>query len=167
MTKKGNIPKKIDETDKPVKQEDRDLSLLKETFGSRHNSYINAQLRQVSQAMPPDQSGEDSVKNIMILLTAIKPQNELEGLIASQLIATHNLSMQMLAKAAVTNRTDFGDRFVNQSTKLSRTFVALLEALNKHRGKGKQKITVEHVTVNDGGQAVVGNVQGGECGHKK
>ena len=31
--------------------------------------------------------------------------------------------------------------------KLSRTYVALLEALNRHRGKGQQKVTVEHVHV--------------------
>jgi hypothetical protein len=35
----------------------------------------------------------------------------------------------------------------------------LLEALNRHRGKGQQKVTVEHVHVNAGGQAVVGTVE--------
>ena len=34
-----------------------------------------------------------------------------------------------------------------------------MEALNRHRGKGQQKVTVEHVTVNAGGQAIVGSVQ--------
>jgi hypothetical protein len=37
----------------------------------------------------------------------------------------------------------------------------LLEALNRHRGKGQQKVTVEHVHVHEGGQAIVGNVEGG------
>jgi hypothetical protein len=32
----------------------------------------------------------------------------------------------------------------------------LLDALNHHRGKGQQKITVEHVHIHSGGQAVVG-----------
>jgi hypothetical protein len=35
----------------------------------------------------------------------------------------------------------------------------LLDALNRHRGKGMQKITVEHVHVHSGGQAVVGVVE--------
>ena len=35
----------------------------------------------------------------------------------------------------------------------------LLEALNRHRGKGQQKVTVEHVHVHEGSQAIVGNVQ--------
>ena len=36
----------------------------------------------------------------------------------------------------------------------------LLEALNRHRGKGQQKVTVEHVHVHSGGQAIVGMVEG-------
>ena len=34
-----------------------------------------------------------------------------------------------------------------------------LEALQRYRGKGQQKVTVEHVNVNAGGQAIVGTVQ--------
>lgn len=33
-----------------------------------------------------------------------------------------------------------------------------MEALNRYQGKGQQKVTVEHVTVNAGGQAIVGNL---------
>jgi hypothetical protein len=48
---------------------------------------------------------------------------------------------------------------LNQANKLSRTWATLLEALNRHRGKGQQKVTVEHVHVHAGGQAVVGTVE--------
>jgi hypothetical protein len=50
---------------------------------------------------------------------------------------------------------------LNQANKLSRTWAALLEALNRHRGKGQQKVTVEHVHVYPGGQAIVGMVEPG------
>jgi hypothetical protein len=46
-----------------------------------------------------------------------------------------------------------------QANKLSRTYATLLEALNRHRGKGQQKVTVEHVHVHAGGRAVVGTVE--------
>ncbi len=39
-----------------------------------------------------------------------------------------------------------------------------LETLNKHRGKGQQKVTVEHVNVEPDGQAIVGNVEAGQSG---
>jgi hypothetical protein len=48
---------------------------------------------------------------------------------------------------------------LSQANKLSRTYATLLEALNRHRGKGQQKVTVEHVHVHAGGQAVVGTVE--------
>jgi hypothetical protein len=36
-----------------------------------------------------------------------------------------------------------------------------MAALDKHRGRGQQKVTVEHVHVHSGGQAIVGNVERG------
>ena len=46
----------------------------------------------------------------------------------------------------------------------TRTYATLLEALNRHCGKGQQKVTAEHVHVHEGGQAIVGNVEGVGCG---
>ena len=51
--------------------------------------------------------------------------------------------------------------------KLARTFAAQVEALRRHRTGGEQKVTVEHVTVNEGGQAIVGNVSHGGRGASK
>jgi hypothetical protein len=43
---------------------------------------------------------------------------------------------------------------LSQANKLSRTYAVLLDALNRHRGKGQQKVTVEHVHVHQGGPAL-------------
>jgi len=48
------------------------------------------------------------------------------------------------------------------SEKLMGVFNKHVEALNKHRGKGQQNITVKHVNVEAGGQAIVGNVETGK-----
>jgi hypothetical protein len=50
--------------------------------------------------------------------------------------------------------------------KLARTFTTQIEALKRYRSTGEQKMTVQHVTVNDGGQAVIGQVTAG-AGNKK
>jgi hypothetical protein len=47
----------------------------------------------------------------------------------------------------------------NLAVKLLRTYTAQLEALQRYRGKGQQKVMVEHVHVHQGGQAIVGNVE--------
>ena len=93
-------------------------------------------------------------------LIGIKPGDELEGMIAAQLVACHNASMECHRRAMIREQTFEGRREnLNQANKLSRTYAALLEALNRHRGKGAQKVTVEHVHVHEGGQAIVGNVE--------
>jgi hypothetical protein len=93
-------------------------------------------------------------------LMGIKPGDELEGMIAAQLIACHNASMECYRRAMIRDHTFEGRReALSQANKLSRTYAALLDALNRHRGKGQQKVTVKHVHVHAGGQAVVGMVQ--------
>ena len=78
---------------------------------------------------------------------------------AAQLIAAHNAAMECYRRAMIGEQTFEGRREnLAQANKLSRTYASLLEALNRHRGKGQQKVTVEHVHVHSGGQAVVGNV---------
>jgi hypothetical protein len=92
-------------------------------------------------------------------LVGIGPKDELEGMIAAQLLAAHNAAMECYRRAMIGEQTFEGRREnLAQANKLSRTYAALLEALNRHRGKGQQKVTVEHVHVHAGGQAVVGMV---------
>ena len=49
------------------------------------------------------------------------------------------------------------------ATKLLRTYTMQVEALQHYRGKGQQKIRVEHVHVHSGGQAIVGAIHGVGC----
>ena len=68
--------------------------------------------------------------------------------------------MECYRRAMIGEQTFEGRREnLNQANKLSRTWATLLEALNRHRGKGQQKVTVEHVHVHASGQALVGMVE--------
>ena len=93
-------------------------------------------------------------------LAGIGPKDEIEGMIGAQLVACHNATMECHRRAMHPDQTFEGRREnLSQANKLSRTYATLLEALNRHRGKGQQKVTVEHVHVHEGGQAIVGNVE--------
>jgi hypothetical protein len=93
-------------------------------------------------------------------LVGIGPKDEFEGMIAAQLLAAHNATMECYRRAMLGEQTFEGRREnLSQANKLSRTYAVLLDALNRHRGKGQQKVTVEHVHVHAGGQAVVGVVE--------
>src|SRR5262249_8216233 len=92
-------------------------------------------------------------------LIGIRPRDELEAMMAAQLNAAHSAAIECYRRAMIGEQTFEGRREnLNQANKLSRSFATLLDTLNRHRGKGQQKVTVEHVHVHAGGQAVVGAV---------
>src|ERR1700730_16765654 len=70
-------------------------------------------------------------------------------MIATQLIAAHNATMECYRRAMIGEQTLEGRRDnLSQANKLSRTYAVLLDALHRYRGKGgQQKVTVEHVHV--------------------
>lgn len=104
-----------------------------------------------------------SANNALAILTGIQPQDELEGMLAVQMIGVHNMAMETLKRAILAGQSFEGKQVnINQATKMLRTFMAQMEALKKYRTGGQQKMIVEHVHVSGGGQAIVGTVtQGG------
>jgi hypothetical protein len=96
-------------------------------------------------------------------MIGIKPADEIEGMLAVQMVAAHNATMECYRRAMLDEQTLEGrDNNLKHAGKLSRVYGELLLALDKHRGKGQQRVTVEHVHIHHGGQAIVGTVtQGG------
>jgi hypothetical protein len=95
----------------------------------------------------------------LIDLDGIRPASELEGMMAAQLLASHYAAMECYRRAMIPDQTFEGrSKPLSQANGLSRTHAALPEAFNRHRGKGQQKVTVEHVHVHPAEQAIVGNV---------
>jgi hypothetical protein len=136
---------------------------LKHIGGSRSDDWNNILALQTVDALWKHSSPEMQGKQLSAAVAAldgIGPKDELEGMMAAQLIAAHNAAMERYRRAMHSEQTFEGRREnLNQANKLSRTFATVLEALNRHRGKGQQKVTVEHVHVHSGGQAVVGVVE--------
>jgi hypothetical protein len=99
------------------------------------------------------------VQAILSALVGLKPQDEAEGMLVAQMIACHNAAMECFRRAMLPEQTFEGQRqALNFGNKLARTYALHLEALDKHRGKGQQRVTVEHVHIHQGGQAIVGEV---------
>ena len=132
--------------------------LLKALGGSQSWSWNNILANQAIQTLRLKYSDEETrdcqVRATFAALIGIGPKDELEGMMAAQLIAAHNAAMECYRRAMLGEQTFEGRREnLNQANKLSRTYATLLEALNRHRGKGQQKVTVEHVHVHAGGIA--------------
>jgi len=97
------------------------------------------------------------------VFTGMKPKDSVEAMMITQMIALHEMALLSSENALLTEQPDeFVEKNMNRAAKLCRTYALLAEALNKYRNKGKQQITVQHVNVSDGGQAVIGDVNQGE-----
>jgi hypothetical protein len=140
---------------------------LKHLAGSNYDDWNTLVANQVMQSgwYPSKMDDEQRQKmhfGFLCFMSGVEPKDELEGMLASQLLASHNAAMECYRRAMLPEQTFEGRREnLSQANKLSRTHATLLEALNWHRGKGQQRVTVEHVHVHEGGQAIVGNVAGG------
>jgi len=137
---------------------------LKNIGGSHSDHWNNILVNQTLQALWLEHSDpgtrDKQYSATVAALVGIGPKDELEGMMGAQLIAAHNAAMECYRRAMIGEQTFEGRREnLAQANKLSRTFATLLEALNRHRGKAQQKVTVEHVHVHAGGQAVVGVVE--------
>lgn len=162
--KKGLTPSMSDLLQSPHSE---DSYLSSPAFG-------NMALQQLNSLIGERIESVDDIKNkdiwkiflekrlqISYLLKALNPRDQIEGMLVLQMIGIHYATMETLSKAYNFKSPDIKSAFFNSSSKLSRTYAMLMEALNRHRGKGQQKMTVEHVHVNAGGQAIIGNVQSG------
>ena len=126
-------------------------------------------LSQVASALHcPHGDQTDQTKNVNFTLNAMSslaPRDGLEAMICGQMVALHSQGMEYLRRAAWREQTnEWVDCNVNRAARLLRTFAALAETLRAKRTAGRQKILVKHVTVQSGGQAIVGTVNRGVGG---
>jgi hypothetical protein len=101
---------------------------------------------------------EQALNFMLAAVKGIEPRDQVEAMLAAQMAAVHQAMMtfaRRLAHVEIIQQQDSAERAFN---KLSRTFATQMEALKRYRTGGEQKVTVQHVSVSEGGQAIVGNV---------
>lgn len=135
------------------------LDLLQTTLGTSSNESAHTLLNQLAGL----EGTALKINGDLALIHGIGPRDELEAMLVVQMVAIHKTAINCLRGAIQNTHPDIRHQNLNQGVKLTKAFTAQMEALNKHRGNGGQKVRVEHVHVYQGGQAVVGNiVKGGE-----
>ena len=131
--------------------------------GSQFDEWNRLLVVQIAKALSADSAKaselEERLKAAVCGLAGIGPKDELEGMMAAKLVVAHEAEMDCHHRAQNAHTPAEQRQYLNMANKLSRTSATLLGALDKHRGKGQQKVTVEHVHVHDGAQAVIGNIE--------
>jgi hypothetical protein len=124
-------------------------------------------MTQLGNINPNTQENQVKLANFSsAFLYGLKPRDQLEGILFAQMAGTHNLIMEFMRKAI--NREqylDAAEKYTNRACKLMSLFLRQIETLEKYRGKStQQKVVVEHVHVQEGGKAIVGNIERPDTG---
>jgi hypothetical protein len=134
------------------------FALLQEAIGTGSREFLGTILMQLSQACARDNIIDPIQLDFMFsVVRGIRPRDQVETMLAIQKAAVHWLMMSDL-KSATSVPSPEKQEIIGNINKLARTFAMQMEALKRYRTGGEQKVTVQHVSVNEGGQAIVGNV---------
>ena len=133
---------------------------LKKAMGTSSSEFVVASLIQLQAAarLPGGGISEIAVNSALALIEAVAPKDEIEGALAIQMACTHTAAMAILARMDGYCRIQSTAICAAAAARLMRAYVAQLDALRRLRHGGSQLVRVEHVHVNEGGQAVIGNI---------
>jgi len=137
--------------------------LLVDAIGLKDQSLGRELLSQMSGVA---RGNEDALNAMIAFVRGLEPKDSLEATLATQMASVHALTMRLasqLANSTTNEGQEYAERALN---KLARTFASQIETLKRYRTGGEQKVTVQHVTVSDNAQAIVGNVSAGGGGKK-
>jgi hypothetical protein len=161
VSKKKDVPIiSPDHADQAVGQ-----SLLMEALGTAEVDFVDGLLGQLANVGTQGPDVDERGLNFMLsVVKGIEPRDQVEAMLAAQMAATHNATMTFARRLAHVDNLAQQDSAERAYNKLARTFAAQVEALKRYRSSGEQLVRVEHVTVHEGGQAIVGNVSHGGRG---
>ena len=133
--------------------------LMADALGVADRDAMHGILRQLVKASVNGRKPDAVNLSFMIsMVKSIKPRDSVEAMLVAQMVSVHVMAMRCahhLANAEDIARQDSAGRALGR---LARTFPAQMEALNRYRNNGEPAITVQNVSVGDGGKAIVGNV---------
>ena len=133
--------------------------LMANALGVADCDAMDGILRQLVRASVSGGSPDEVNLSFMIsMVKSIKPRDSVEAMLVAQMVSVHVMAMRCahhLANAEDIARHDSAARALGR---LARTFPTQIEALNRYRSRGEPAITVQNVSVGDGGKAIVGNV---------
>lgn len=136
------------------------VSRILEQALRKNSSLAHGLTREISVIGSRDENFDEVASNFTLgFLDTMEPRDPAEALLLTQMAATHQAAMMMarrLNHVETIQQQESAERTLN---KLMRTFTTQMEALKRYRAKGQQVVRVERVTVEEGGQAIVGSVQ--------
>jgi hypothetical protein len=135
---------------------------LKRALGTTSSAFVNASLLQLQAAarLPFSGISETALNAALAVIEAAAPKDEIEGALAVQMACTHTATMAVLARLGGGHGSEQRVAALGSAAaRLLRAYAIQVEVLRRLRHGGQQYVRVEHIYINDGGKAVIGNVK--------
>jgi hypothetical protein len=133
--------------------------LMADALGVTDRDAMHGMLRQLVKASVNGEKPDEVNLGFMIsMVRSIKPRDCVEAMLVAQMVSVHVMAMRCSYQLASAEDLTQQDSAARALGRLARTFPAQIEALNRYRSHGEPAITVQNVSVADGGKAIVGNV---------
>ncbi len=133
--------------------------LIANALGVADREAMDGLLRQLVRAsVSGGNPDEVNIGFMMSMVGSIRPRDSIEAMLVAQMVSVHVMAMRCAHRLANSDDLAQQDSAARALGRLARTFPAQIEALNRHRSQGAPAITVQNVSVGDGGNAIVGNV---------
>ena len=137
---------------------------LMRAIGTADREFFKGLVGQLANASKEAEASERGLNFMLAVIKGIQPRDQIEAMLGAQMAAVHMASMTFARRLAHVDNIPQQDSAQTAFNKLARTFAAQVSALKEYRSKGEQKMTVQHVHVAEGAQAIVGNVSAPEPG---
>jgi hypothetical protein len=133
--------------------------LMANALGVADREAMDGILRQLVRASVNGGGADEVNLSFMIsMVKSIRPRDSVEAMLVAQMVSVHVMAMRCAQHLATAEDIAQHDSAARALGRLARTFPAQIEALNRYRSHGEPAITVQNVSVGDGGKAIVGNV---------
>jgi hypothetical protein len=133
--------------------------LMANALGVADREAMDGILRQLVRASVSGGSHDEVNLSFMIsMVKSIRPRDSVEAMLVAQMVSVHVMAMRCAQHLANADDIAQHDSAARALGRLARTFPAQIEALNRYRSHGEPAVTVQNVKVEDGGNAIVGNV---------
>ena len=133
--------------------------LMANALGVADREAMHGIIRQLVKASVSGESPDEvNLAFMLSMVKSIKPRDAVEAMLVAQMVSVHVMAMRCAHHLAGADDLAQHDSAARALGRLARTFPAQIEALNRHRSHGEPAITVQNVSVSDGGKAIVGNV---------
>ena len=144
----------------PKDKKDSLESLYKSISGTENEDFTHLMAVLCGFACHVSPEGDDmfSFQNLWKALPELQPKDAVEAMLLTRSLALHKQAMFMLARATddKPKTVQVIDLYFNLALKMFRVQNETIETLSRWRRKGEQRVTVQHVSVENGGQAIVG-----------